>query len=178
MWKWVVRLAIAGLIVIPGLLAFLTLVWFVNPSVEDVSTAGQADAVVLFAGSPDRLQTAVQLMDAGAAPTLVVPNGTDIAESLCGSTRYRVLCPVTATIDTRGEAREIGKLASEGGWTSVIAVTSTYHVHRATFLLGRCFEGDVRAVSPPRDYDIEDLVDHVAHEWAGLVGAMVLQPGC
>ena len=133
---WLLALAVVG---VAGV--FLTLVWFVRPSTHAVETVPPADAVVLFAGATDRLDTAVELMENGAAPSLVIPNGTDIedAEDLCeGDASFEVVCPITDEVTTEGEARAIGRIAGERGWSSVIAVTSVYHVHRATFLLGRC----------------------------------------
>ena len=45
----------------------LTFFWFVAPPVEDIDTAGPADAVVVFVGDPDRIRTAVELVQRGAA---------------------------------------------------------------------------------------------------------------
>ncbi len=158
----------------------LTVVWFVNPSTQEVETVQPADAVVLFVGSPERLDTAIELMERGAAENLVIPNGRtlDQAEFLCEQAPFEVSCPETDEVTTQGEAQAIGRLAEEQGWSSLIAVTSTYHVHRATYLLARCHEGSVEAVTAPSDMDVEDWVDKIAHEWAGYLGAVVLQPAC
>ena len=173
---WVLALAVVGT---AGLL--LTLVWFVGPSTHDVATVPPADAVVLFAGATERLDTAVALMENGSAPSLVIPNGTDIedAEDLCeGEATFEVICPVTDEVTTAGEARAIGRIAGERGWSSLIAVTSVYHVHRATFLLGRCYDGPVDVVTPSQDLGVGEWVDKVPHEWAGFLAAVALQPAC
>ena len=173
---WVLALAVVGT---AGLL--LTLVWFVGPSTHDVATVPPADAVVLFAGATERLDTAVALMENGSAPSLVIPNGTDLedAEDLCeGEATFEVICPVTDEVTTAGEARAIGRIAGERGWSSLIAVTSVYHVHRATFLLGRCYEGPVDVVTPSQDLGVGEWVDKVPHEWAGFLAAVALQPAC
>lgn len=173
---WLLALAVVG---VAGVL--LTLVWFVGPSTHAVETVPPADAVVLFAGATERLDTAVQLMENGAAPSLVIPNGTDIedAEDLCeGDASFEVVCPITGEVTTAGEARAIGRIAGERGWSSLIAVTSVYHVHRATFLLGRCYDGPVDVVTPSRDIGVGDLVDKIPHEWVGFLAALVFQPAC
>ncbi len=173
---WALALTVLGA---AGLL--LTLVWFVGPSTQDVATVPPADAVVLFAGTTDRLDTAVELMQRGAAPSLVIPNGTDmeVAEGLCeGGAPFEVICPATDEVTTTGEARAMGRLAVDRGWSSLIAVTSVYHVHRATFLLGRCFDGSVDVVTPSPDLDARDWVDKIPHEWAGFLAAVVLRPAC
>ena len=173
---WLLALAVVGT---AGLL--LTLVWFVGPSTHDVSTVPPADAVVLFAGATERLDTAVELMENGAAPSLVIPNGTDIedAEDLCeGGASFEVICPVTDEVTTTGEARAVGRIAGERGWSRLIAVTSVYHVHRATFLLGRCYDGQVDVVTPSQDLGVGEWIDKIPHEWAGFLAAVVLQPAC
>ena len=173
---WVLALAVVGT---AGLL--LTLVWFVGPSTHDVTTVPPADAVVLFAGATERLDTAVELMESGSAPSLVIPNGRDIedAEDLCeGGATFEIICPVTDEVTTAGEARAIGRIADERGWSSLIAVTSVYHVHRATFLLGRCYEGPVDVVTPSQDLGVGEWVDKIPHEWVGFLAAVVLQPAC
>ncbi|HSK05868.1 MAG TPA: YdcF family protein, partial [Acidimicrobiia bacterium] len=133
----------------------LTFAWFVFPSTLDVDEVQSADAVVVFAGSRERLETAVELMESGAAPNLVIPNGNtrDVGTDLCDGAPFQVFCPDTGEISTWGEAQAIGRLAEEQGWTRLIAVTSVYHVHRATSLLRRCHDGPVDVVSPPRDID-------------------------
>jgi len=173
---WVLALAVVGT---AGLL--LTLVWFVGPSTHDVTTVPPADAVVLFAGATERLDTAVELMESGSAPSLVIPNGRDIedAEDLCeGGATFEIICPVTDEVTTAGEARAIGRIAGERGWSSLIAVTSVYHVHRATFLLGRCYEGPIDVVTPSQGLGVGEWVDKIPHEWVGFLAAVVLQPAC
>lgn len=174
---WIIFLLMAVLGAI-GLL--LTFVWFISPSTQDVESVQPADAVVLFAGDSSRLETAVELMDRGAAPNLVLVNGNSIddGDDLCESAPYQVFCPDSRTIDTVGEAETIGQLAREQGWTNLIAVTSTYHVHRATSLLGRCFDGSIQTVTPDQGLDREDLIGKVPHEWVGWLGSFVFGPNC
>jgi uncharacterized SAM-binding protein YcdF (DUF218 family) len=175
---WVVA---AVVVLVAAMVIPMTFNWFVNPPTEEMTTVQPADAVVLFAGAAERLDTAVELMERGAAPNLVLPNGNTIddAEDLCeGSAPYQVFCPASDEITTKGEAVAIGRLAEEQGWSRLIAVTSVYHVHRATFLLGRCFDGPVDAVTPSQDLDTEEWVGKIPHEWAGFLAALVLPPAC
>jgi uncharacterized SAM-binding protein YcdF (DUF218 family) len=173
---WVLGLALVG-----AASLLLTLLWFVFPSTHDAATVPPADAVVLFAGATQRLDTAVELMENGAAPSLVIPNGTDYeyAEDLCeGDASFEVVCPVTDEVTTSGEAQAIGRLAGERGWSRLIAVTSVYHVHRASHLLGRCYDGPFDVVTPSPDLGVREWIEKIPHEWAGFLGAVVLQPAC
>src|SRR5947209_935599 len=117
---------------------------FVWPSTR---TPTRADAVVMFVGGRgERLNKALDLMHAGAAPNLVIPNGMrptwPEANKLCrGPTLFKVWCPAASPDSTRGEVRAIATLAAEQKWVHVVAVTSRYHVTRAHLLLSRCFHG-------------------------------------
>ena len=173
---WILAWTLAS---VAAIAAVLTFVWFVDPDTAEVETVGPADAVVLFAGSPERLETAVELMERGAAPSLVIPNGTtaDVGTNLCRQASFQVFCPDTGEISTWGEARAIGRLAEENGWSRLIAVTSVYHVHRASSLLRKCHEGPVEVVTPPRDVDL-DWVGKIGHEWAGYLASALLITTC
>ena len=158
----------------------LTFFWFVAPPVEDIDTAGPADAVVVFVGDPDRIRTAVELVQRGAAENLVIPNGRtgETETPVCDTSEFNVFCPETERVDTEGEARAIGQLAEEQGWSSLIAVTSRYHVHRATYQLATCHDGPIAAVAAETDLGRREWLDKIAHEWAGTLAAMTIQRGC
>jgi uncharacterized SAM-binding protein YcdF (DUF218 family) len=177
-WSRAVGLGVVALVVLGVILSY---VWFVAPSTATVENADSADAVVVFAGGGDRLETAVELMERGLAPNLVIPNGesSDVEdEDLCDDAPFEVFCPETDTIDTRGEAQTIGRLAAELGWERLIAVTSTYHIHRATYQLKLCHDGPVQAVSAGHGIDSDALATQVVHEWAGTLAAMTFQRAC
>lgn len=168
-------------VAIAVLAAVLSYTWFIDPATESVETAGTADAVVVFAGSGERIETAIELMERGVAANLVIPNGRsdDIVDrDLCDGASFQVFCPDSETIDTMGEAQAIGRLAEERGWSSLIAVTSSYHVHRATYQLGLCHDGPVQVVASNRSIDRDDLVASMVHEWAGTIAAMTVQRAC
>ncbi len=163
---------------------FFTHRWILAPSTVAVDDVGDADAVVLFVGGRgERLETATELVEAGVAPVLVIPNGTVRRGAVTGLPcdslqRFELLCPKTASDDTRGEARVIADLAVERGWDRLVMVTSTYHVTRAELLLDRCFDGDIVAVEASPSLSVVDLGQRVSHEWLGLVQAHVLRRGC
>jgi hypothetical protein len=57
-------------------------------------------------------------------------------------------------------------------------VTSSYHVRRASLLLGRCYRGEVFTVAArPRSAGPE-LAGRTLREWAGLAAAVTVQRGC
>lgn len=179
--KLLTKAVLSAVVAIGVLAAVLSYTWFINPTTESVETVGIADAVVVFAGGGERIETAIELMERGVAPNLVIPNGRsdDIEDrDLCDRASFQVFCPDSETIDTMGEAQAIGRLAGERGWSSLIAVTSGYHVHRATHQLGLCHDGPVQVVASDRSIDRDDLVATMVHEWVGTIAAMTVQRAC
>ncbi|MGI9611751.1 MAG: YdcF family protein [Acidimicrobiales bacterium] len=105
----------------------------------DVYTS--ADAVVVHAGQRHRLRLARTLMDEGVAPVLVVfdVDPSDGLPDICADSRdYQVVCAVPAGDSTIGEASVIASLADERAWSSVVIVTSDYHLRRARYLDRKC----------------------------------------
>jgi uncharacterized SAM-binding protein YcdF (DUF218 family) len=109
-----------------------------------------ADAVVVLAGGRGpRLTRGLALVRRGVAPVLVVSDGWAATwpegNRLCAGRRApaSVVCFYPRPSDTRGEAEAFSRLAQERGWTSVVVVSSRYHIARARILFERCFGGAV-----------------------------------
>lgn len=132
---------LAGTVAITGLGLFLSVLR--PPAVNDPT----GDAVVVHAGGRgERLRRALEMMETGAAPTLVIMGGSadhwPAAQALCGQTSpFEVLCPNPVPGTTMGEARALAALVTEHRWESVVALTSDYHLRRAHFLDRKCNPG-------------------------------------
>ena len=165
-WRWPLAAVVLVVVAFAGLTAWL----FVWPA---TATPERADAVVVFAGGRgERLRAATRLIGDGVAPTLVISNGWDPvwtdANRLCrGWSEATVLCPTPDPDTTGGEARMVAALAERSGWRSVVLVTSTYHVRRASWLLRRCYQGSVQTVAA-RPQPTLSLTAAIAHEWLAL----------
>jgi uncharacterized SAM-binding protein YcdF (DUF218 family) len=110
-----------------------------------------ADAVVVLEGSNSRLPRGVQLVNQGYAPLLVVSVGGNkkLERKVCDHTDHisaRVFCFAANPSSTRGEAEEIGRLATKLGWKTIDVVTSPFHVFRARMLIRRCYHGELHMV--------------------------------
>jgi len=155
--------------------------FFVRPSVDDPD---HADAVVLFAGGRgERLDAALELLDNGVGSALVLPNGNlphwEAANRLCSEPQsFDVFCFTPDPDDTWGEASGISLLADEHGWTSLAAVTSTYHVTRVRTLLTRCTNAEVGVVGADPDLSVFEWTTRVAHEWFGTAAAQTFKRSC
>lgn len=133
--------------------------------------------VVLSGDRGERLARALQLVEAGVAPTLVLDGQPDFqqAEDLCrGGQAYEVVCLRPEPDSTRAEARAAARLASDRRWRHIVVVTTTSHVTRAGLLFRRCVEGSVHMVKAHRRPQLGPVV----HEWLGVVHALTLARGC
>ncbi|MBA3787838.1 MAG: YdcF family protein [Actinobacteria bacterium] len=149
-----------------GALAVASVFLFILYDDDEVATA---DAIVVLAGSKFRLPVALDLVERGVAPVLVISDGLDPrsprANRLCRA-RARVLCPVPDPYSTRGEARLVARLAAERGWDSIVVVSSRFHLYRARLLFERCYEGRLAFVGAPSPWWRKPL--SVASEWIKL----------
>src|SRR5688500_1313514 len=109
---------------------------------------------MVLAGAKSRLPVALELVERGVAPVLVISDGLDPrwtqANRLCRfGDPERVVCVRPEPYSTRGEARLAARLARERGWDSLAVVTSRFHLMRARRLLERCFAGELALVGSP-----------------------------
>lgn len=138
----------------------------------------RADAVVAFGGDRSRHEHALELMDDGLAPVMVVSIGHQhpSLEPMCGQVEpFEVWCPDPAELNTRGDARMFGGLAREHGWETVVAVTSEYHVQRARTHLQRCYSGPLVFTAPSAG-SVSDRI--IQRETLGGIHARFFTRGC
>jgi uncharacterized SAM-binding protein YcdF (DUF218 family) len=159
------------------------LVLFVWPPAETGAPA-HADAVVVLSGERARLPPALALVRRGVAPVIAISSVQRTpkwheAQRLCARGRYgraRVVCFLATPYSTRGEARTVARLARKRGWTSVVVVTSTFHLTRARLLFDRCVHERLSFVGAPSPWWREPLV--WATETAKLFVQLTLERGC
>lgn len=141
--------------------------------------AAATDAVVLLAGDPEtRLPVALELARTG--PGLLVISAVDggvnaPSVNLCGvpPVDITVLCFTPEVSNTRSEARAIGELVVDRGWTHITVVTSSYHMARAGILIRRCTDAEVRMVAARPVISGMQWAQYVTKELAGLAAAAV-----
>ena len=144
----------------------------------DTGEVGPSDAVVVLAGAQEtRLPVALRLAEEG--PGVLVVSAAEgalnaSARALCDAPHDLTLyCFAPEPSDTRGEARSIGRLVEEHGWTRITVVTSSYHIARAGLLLRRCTDARVHMVEAREPIPVRQWVVVIAHEIAGLGGAAI-----
>jgi uncharacterized SAM-binding protein YcdF (DUF218 family) len=167
------------LLVAAGLVAawiVTSLVLFVWPPAESAPPA-HADAIVVLSGDKRRLTPALAIVRRGVAPVLAISSvgrtrKWPSARALCASGHYakaRVLCFDAHPFSTQGEARAVARLARRRGWRSVVVVTSTFHVTRASMLFHRCVHVPVRVTGTASPWW------RLPEEWASETGKLLVQ---
>jgi uncharacterized SAM-binding protein YcdF (DUF218 family) len=94
------------------------------------------------------------------------------AVALCRRHRYagaRVVCFDAVPFSTQGEARTVARLARTERWSSVVVVTSTFHVTRAKMLFRRCYLGRLDVVGAPSTWW------KLPEEWVSETGKLLVQ---
>jgi|RhiMetdeSRZDD1v2_1073273.scaffolds.fasta_scaffold114697_4 uncharacterized SAM-binding protein YcdF (DUF218 family) len=143
-----------------------------------------ADAIVVLAGSRERLPVALKLAGTGMANTLVVSedNASNDPDRyrLCHGTkpkRYKLVCQFASPSSTRGEARMIANLADQRNWKTVVVVTSRYHIYRAHKLIRRCTKVDLAMRYTDKDAWWRKAIA-VPLEYIKLIRAEISQRSC
>ena len=177
---------VAALLLFGRLLAIALLAWVVAVGVIFALHHGEspvrADAVVVLEGSKSRLPQALQLVEHGYAPLLVISRGDQKAleAKLCNGQdvppHVHILCFTAKPLSTRGEAEFIGRLAKERRLSSIDVVTSQFHVFRAGILIRRCYHGSLRMVGVSQP--TWKLPWYAVSETAKLVYQLVVARGC
>jgi uncharacterized SAM-binding protein YcdF (DUF218 family) len=155
---------------------------YVRPQVDPLR---HADAILVLGGyGYDRYGLGLQLGNEGWAPTVVVsnPNGTNDPwlDKLCSTPqqlRFELHCFDPDPETTKGEARELRRLATARGWRTVIVVTFRPHISRSRFILEQCFDGELVMVASPSHMSPLRWAFEYILQTAGYVRA-VLQPSC
>ena len=145
---------LAGVVLLLWLGGF---VWFVGSSLwVRVDRASPTDAIVVLTGGKMRLETGLELLEAGKAGKLFV---SGVNPAVDRDTLLRALGPAAAreaccivlghTADnTVGNALETAVWMQQEGYRSLRLVTSWYHMHRSLLEFGRAMPR-VRVVAHP-----------------------------
>lgn len=176
-------LLVSGLSFLALFIAWFTFAWLVvgNPRVDHPK---HADAIVIL-GSPEnnaRIEAAESLIAAHVSDQLVIslnsPNQAH-AYRVCTHppAEVTVACFQPNPSSTRGEAEEILRLTQQHGWTSIVVVTSTFHVSRARYIFKRCFNGKLYMVAARRGIGPITWTYQYLYQTGAYIKA-VLQSGC
>ena len=131
-------------------LLVLGFVWFAASVLRDpVAPGDKADAIVVLTGGEARIKAGVDLLARGQGQRLLISgvNQNTSARDLVRATGIdpeRFSCCVDlgyTALDTVGNAKEIRAWAETRKYTSLIVVTSSYHMPRSLIELRRALPG-------------------------------------
>lgn len=154
---------------------------YVRPQID---RPRHADAIVIL-GGPNyyRYPYGLTLGAEGWAPNVVVSNplGADDPwlSEFCATPqiRFNLHCFTPNPATTKGEGRELRRLAAQHGWRTIIVVTIRPHISRAKYILEQCFSGDYVMMPIPKPLSPQVWAFQYVYQTAGWMRA-VLQPGC
>jgi uncharacterized SAM-binding protein YcdF (DUF218 family) len=174
--RWVLSVC---LVLIAAAIAGLPV--YVRPQVDPLR---HADAILILGGAAyARYPFGFELGLQGWAPMVVVsnPNGArdPWLNKYCVTPHpgVNVRCFVPDPPTTKGEGRELRRLAAQYHWRTVIVVTFRPHISRARFILEQCFAGDLIMVASPARISPLNWAFQYVYQTVGYVRA-ALQPGC
>lgn len=151
----------------------------------------KVDAIVVLGGEHDgREDYGLQLAREGYTSTVLISDpymnnhyhrtGAQLMQRVCSSSTatIEVICFDPDPSTTRGEAMETQRLARQRHWHSVIVVSWRFHMVRARYIFGQCFDGDVVMRPVPRSYpsSLRYWSFQFAYQFGGLAKAAIL--GC
>jgi uncharacterized SAM-binding protein YcdF (DUF218 family) len=128
----------------------------------------QADGVVALTGASDaRITAAMRLLETGKAKRMLISgvnpqvSRAQLRDVAKATRRYYDCCVDLGfqATDTRGNARETARWARARGYSSLIVVTSDFHMPRAMLELHGALRGVELIAYPVKDEELD------AHHW-------------
>lgn len=135
-------------------------------------------AIVMLAGSGDRMTVALQLAREHRAQVLVVSQGYEGYGSPCPARPpgMKLICFDPNPATTRGEAEYVGQLAAKYHWTAIVIVTSRPQATRARLYFKRCFTGTVYNATGP--LLLHEWPTEIVYGWGALAKAVFNYQSC
>ncbi|MEE9414944.1 MAG: YdcF family protein [Acidimicrobiales bacterium] len=141
---------------------------------QRVPTAADA-VVVLSGGMGERVNLGQIVFDEGIAKNILFSQSERVREQCETESRQpEIHCVDAAPGNTKGEAASIAEYAHEQGWDSLILVTSSYHMQRASRWLERCFDGEVFPIAA----DATTSFGLGRHEWLATMVQLTFDRSC
>jgi hypothetical protein len=164
---------LAGFVALAVIIAVVGLPLYAFPRTEP----GRKTDVIMVIGPPDpsRIRIAERMIGRGLSDRLVVsvPKSgflSAVEQRVCTERQaFPVTCFTPDPFTTQGEARELGRLAKQNGWTSASVITYTPHIFRSRIIMQRCFSGELDMVADRSPIGIRGWVYAYLYQTGALV---------
>jgi uncharacterized SAM-binding protein YcdF (DUF218 family) len=136
------------------------------------------DVVVVLGGAgSERARLGIELAERHDAVLVLSSSASVFGEEQGRTCTVDAICLEPEPETTRGEAREIARLADQEGWQHVTVATTAFHTARARFLFRQCLGDRVSVVGAPRD-DRPATGGRLLQEGLGIIAGATFQRAC
>ena len=134
--------------------------------------------VVLGGAGAERAKLGIELAERYDAQLVLSSSAAIYGERLGRECTREATCIDPEPETTRGEAREIARLAEQEGWSHVTVATSAFHTSRSRFLFRQCLGDRVTVVGAVSERGSRTTPASVLREGLGVIAGATIQRAC
>jgi len=137
------------------------------------------DVVVVLGGAGgERAELGIELAERYDAQLVLSSSAAVFGTNQGRSCHRDTICIEPEPETTRGEAREIARLAEQEGWQHVTVATSAFHTSRSRFLFRQCLGDQVTVVGARREGRPATTPWLLLREGLGVIAGATIQRAC
>ena len=137
------------------------------------------DVVVVLGGyGPERAELGIKVAERFGAKLVLSSSAAEFGEQQGRTCGVDAICIEPEPETTRGEAREISRLAEREGWRHVTVTTSAAHTSRSRFLFRQCLGDRVTVVGTVREGEPRTTPRLLLREGLGVIAGATFQRAC
>ena len=154
----------------------VTFIRFLLPT-DDVPR--DPDAIVVLGGAgAERAELGIELAERYEALLVLSSSAAVFGEQQGRTCTVDAICIEPEPESTRGEAREVARLAEQEGWQHVTVATSAFHTSRSRFLFRQCLGDRVTVVGSRREGRPATTPRLLLREGLGVIAGATIQRAC
>ena len=137
------------------------------------------DVVVVLGGAgAERAELGIELAERYDAQLVLSSSAAVFGEQQGRSCQRDAICIEPEPESTRGEAREIARLAEQEGWEHVTVATTAFHTSRSRFLFRQCLGDRVTVVGAVAEGRSRNTPALLLREGLGVIAGATIQRAC
>jgi len=137
------------------------------------------DVVVVLGGAGgERAELGIELAERYDAQLVLSSSAAVFGEKQGRTCGRDAICIEPEPESTRGEAREVARLAEQEGWQHVTVATTAFHTSRSRFLFRQCLGDRVTVVGAPSEARPATTPLLLLREGLGVIAGATFQRAC